>query len=261
MPSGRQWCAFARHIAILTVSTGALWAQDPFEIHVLEYEQLTSGEFAFENHVNYVARSAVATTRDVLHDTYELTVGITHTFSFGVMQLNARQPGSPLESAGWRLVPHLYIPRSWHWPIDIGLVTEFAFERPAWNPDSRSVTILPILEKRFGRIQIDVNPTFEKFLRGPDSGGGWNSGLAARIALPGKSRFTPSLEYYADWGPVPAFEPLILQGHQLIPGGDIQIRRNVIWSVGLGVGLTPATDRIVYKSRLEITFGGGGSHH
>jgi hypothetical protein len=145
-------------------------------------------------------------------------------------------------------------------PVDIGLVTELAFERPEWSTDSRRLTFLPILERRFGRIQFDLNPTFEKSLHGPDSGRGWTSGLAARIALQGKSRFTPSLEYYADWGPVPAFEPLILQGHQLIPGGDIRLRKNIIWSVGLGVGLTPATDRVVYKSRLEIKFG-GGSHH
>jgi len=69
-------------------------------------------------------------------------------------------PGGPLESAGWRLVPHLYIPRSWHWPVDFGLVAEFAFENPAFDADAKSVTILPILEKRLGRIQIDLNPTF-----------------------------------------------------------------------------------------------------
>ncbi len=60
MPSGRQWCAFARHLSVLMVSMGALCAQDPFEIHVLEYEQLKPGEFTFENHLNYVARSATA---------------------------------------------------------------------------------------------------------------------------------------------------------------------------------------------------------
>jgi hypothetical protein len=90
---------------MLIVSTGVLCAQDPFEIHVLEYEQLQLGEFTFENHMNYVA------TQSAFHDTYELTAGLTDGVSFGVMQLNARRPGGPLESAGWRLVPHLYVPR------------------------------------------------------------------------------------------------------------------------------------------------------
>ncbi len=249
MPSERQWCAFARHLSVVMVSIGSLYAQDPFEIHVLEYEQLQAGEFTFENHLNYVARSAA------FHDTYELTAGVTDDVSIGVMQLNARRPGGPLQSAGWRLVPHLYVPRSWHLPVDLGLVAEFAFENAAWTSDTRSITILPILEKRFGRVQIDLNPTFGRSLHGPDTDRGWGFGLAGRVGFETK-RFTPSLEYYGDWGPLPTFEPFVAQMHQLLPGGDIRLRKNIIWSLGVGVGITPATDRVVYKSRIEILFGG-----
>src|SRR5580658_10338038 len=105
MTSGRPWCALARHVSMLIVSTGVLCAQDPFEIHVLEYEQLQLGEFTFEDHMNYVAQSAAQgaspATQSAFHDTYELTAGLTDDVSFGVMQLNARRPGGPLESAGW----------------------------------------------------------------------------------------------------------------------------------------------------------------
>ena len=48
--------------------------------------------------------------------------------------------------------------------------------------------------------------------------------------------------------------------HQILPGGDIRLKKNIIWSLGVGVGITPATDRIVYKSRLEISFGGKPRH-
>ena len=255
MPSGRQWCAFARHLSVLMISAGALCAQDPFEIHVLEYEQLKPGEFTFENHLNYVARSATAGTQSVFHDTYELTAGITDELSLGVMQLNARRPGGPLQSAGWRLVPHLYVPRSWHLPLDLGLVVEFAFENPAWNADTRSVTVLPIIEKHFGRLQFDLNPTFGRSLHGPNTDRGWGLGLAGRIAFEKTKKFTPSVEYYGDWGALPTFEPFTSQMHQILPGGDIRLRKNIVWSIGIGAGITPATDRIVYKSRLEISFG------
>jgi hypothetical protein len=239
---------------------GTLCAQDPFEIHVLEYEQLQPGEFTFENHLNYVARSATAATQSVFHDTYELTAGVTDDVSIGVMQLNARRPGGPLQSAGWRLVPHLYVPRSWHLPLDFGLVVEIAFENQAWNADTRSVTILPILEKRFGRLQLDLNPTFGRSLHGPDSDRSWGLGLAGRVAFEQTKRFTPSLEYYGDWGSLPTFQPFVAQMHQILPGGDIQVRKNIIWSVGIGFGLTPATDRLVFKSRLEVSFGGKARH-
>jgi hypothetical protein len=247
MLSGRPWCAFARHLSVLMISVGALCAQDPFEIHVLEYEQLKPGEFTFENHLNYVAPS-------VFHDTYELTAGIADDVSIGVMQLNARRPGGPLESAGWRLVPHLYVPRSWHLPVDLGLVVEIAFENAAWNADTRSVTILPVLEKHFGRLQLDLNPTFGRSLHGPDTDRGWGLGLAGRVAFEQTKRLTPSLEYYGGAGALPAFM------HQILPGADIHLRKNVIWSVGVGFGLSPATDRLVLKSRLEVSFGGKTRH-
>jgi hypothetical protein len=248
MPSGRLWCAFF-------VSMGVLHAQDPFEIHVLEYEQLQPGEFTFEDHMNYIGKGSAATAQKAFHDTYELTAGVTDDVSLGVMQLNARRPGGPLESAGWRLVPHFYVPRTWHLPLDLGLVAEFAFENPAWDADTRSVTILPILEKRLGRVQIDLNPAFGRSLHGPKTDRGWGLGLAGRVGFDGTKRFTPSLEYYGDWGPLPTFEPFLAQMHQILPGGDIRLRKNIIWSFGIGVGITPATDRIVYKSRLEISFG------
>src|ERR1700722_12790434 len=192
MTSGRPWCVLARPVLVLVFSTGVLYAQDPFEIHVLEYEQLQPGEFTFENHLNYVAESAIPGAERVFHDTYELTAGIVDDVSVGVMQLNARRPGGPLESAGWRLVPHLYVPRWWRWPIDVGLVAEFAFENPAWNANSRSVTILPILETRLGRFQFDLNPTVGRSLHGPDTRPGWGGGLCPPAGFPGGRGFTAS---------------------------------------------------------------------
>ena len=137
--------------------------------YVLEYEHLQPGEFTFEDHTNYVGEGATVATQSLLHITYELTAGLTDHFSLGAMQLNARAPRGPLESAGWRLVPHLYVPRSWHWPLDIGIVAEFSLNNPIWTPDSRSVELLAILEKRFGRIQIDLNPDISRSLHGPDT--------------------------------------------------------------------------------------------
>ena len=91
MPSGRQWCAFARHVSVLMISVGALCAQDPFEIHVLEYEQLQPGAFTFENHMNYVGHGTAASTQNVFHDTYELTVGVMKVVSQSRVRSNDSQ--------------------------------------------------------------------------------------------------------------------------------------------------------------------------
>jgi hypothetical protein len=244
-----------RSLAASSLLIGSAWvlrAQDPFEIHVLEYEQLRPGEFTFETHANYAEKARMRIT-------YELTAGVAEHFSLGVMQLSGSGPGSPLESAGWRAVPHFYAPRSWHWPLDVGLVAEFSFQNRGWGADSRSVELLSILEKRFRRIQIDLNPAFGRSLHGPGTDRGWGFGLATRVAFEEK-RFTPSLEYYSDWGRIPAFAPLDKQVHQILPGGDFRLAKNTVWSVGVGVGLTPVTSGLVYKSRFEVSFGGRGRH-
>jgi hypothetical protein len=253
-----HWKRHGRALAgLLIASIGVLRAQDPFEIHVLEYEELQPGEFTFEAHSNYVGEGAMAAAAGRFRNTWEVTGGIANHVSFGVMQLNGKRPGSPLESAGWRLVPHLYVPRSWHWPLDAGLVTEFSFQDKRWGANSRSVELIPILEKRLGKLQLDLNPSFARALHGPGIREGWGFGLAARVGVEATRRFTPSVEYYSDWGQLPAFAPLRDQGHQIIPGGDIRLTKHIVWSVGLGVGVSASTDRIVYKSRIEVTFGRG----
>lgn len=255
MTRRRPWRACTRHLwlslaisSLLTILGGMLPAQDIFEIHVLEYEELHPGEFIFENHANYAPAGAKDATQSLLHNTYEVTAGVTDHFSFGVMQLSASGAGAPLEYAGWRLVPHVYVPRSWRWPVDVGFVAEFSFNSAFWSPNSRSVELLTILEKHFGPIQIDLNPGFGRPLSGPDRNRDRDFGLAIRLGFEATKRFAPSIEYYSDWGS--------LSTRQVFFGGDIRLANHVLWNAGIGVGLTPATDRLVFKSRLEISFGG-----
>jgi hypothetical protein len=170
------------------------------------------------------------------------------------MQLNARRPGHSLEYAGWRLLPHFYAPRSWHWPVDAGLVAEFSFQKTAYEENSRRVELRPILERSFGRFQIDFNPVFERALHGPGTSEGWNFEPAARIGYEASKRFTPSVEYYSAWGPLPSFLPTREQFHQILPGGDFKLPGNVVWSFGVGIGATAAGNRLIYKSRFEISF-------
>ncbi len=171
------------------------------------------------------------------------------------MELNARRPEHSLEYAGWRVLPHFCVPRQWHWPLDVGLVTEFSFQKTTYEPNSRRVEIRPILEKSIGKWQIDFNPVLERALHGPGTEAGWNFEPAARIGYEATERFTPSLEYYTELGPLPSFLPVREQVHQILPGGDLKIAKNVVWSFGVGVGATSAGNRVVYKSRIEISFG------
>lgn len=247
---------------LFVVSPTTMWAQDPFEIHVYEYEQLPPGGFTLEGHFNFVGIGTdsfvgtVAPTNHQFHMTGELTGGITDNVSLGFMLLSAVRPGGPgLEYAGWRVLPHFYAPKSWHLPLNLGLVAEFSFQNTTYEENSRRVELRPIIEKTIGHFQLDLNPVFERALHGPGIHQGWSFEPAFRVAYELNERFTPSLEYYSDDGPIPSFLPVEQQIHQVFPGGDLKVTKNLLWSFGIGVGLTPAGDRLIYKSRFEYSFG------
>lgn len=126
-------------------------------------------------------------------------------------------------------------------PVDVGVAAEFSFQNPEGAAESRSVKILPILEKRFGKIQIDLNPAFRRPLYGPDTGHSWSFGLAARMRDEAARRFTPSLEYYSGWP----------RTHQILPRGDFRLAKNVVWSLGWGSGsrLPPTGSSISHDSK------------
>jgi len=237
-------------------------AQDPFEIHVYEYEELPPGGFTLESHLNFVGigtnsfNGPVAPTNHQFHMTGELTGGIINNISLGFMILSAVRPGGhELEYAGWRVLPHFYAPKSWHLPVDLGLVAEFSFQRTIYEENSNRVELRPILEKNVRHLQFDLNPVFERALHGPGIRRGWSFAPAFRVAYELTERFSPSIEYYSDDGPFPAFLPVRQQIHQIFPGGDVKLTKNLLWSLGVGIGLTPAGDRLIYKSRFEYSFG------
>ena len=231
----------------------AACAQDPFEIQVFEYEPLPLGAFTYETHLNYVLAGTtefdgpVAPLQGQLHFSSEWTAGITDQIRAGVTLLTAEGPGIGIEYAGVRFLPHFYAPRSWHLPVNLGLLAEFSFERSRFNADTRVMELRGITEKHVGRLQMDGNIVFERALHGPGTAAGWKLEPSGRIAWQARQSLTPSLEYYGELGQK--------QAHLLLPGADWKIRERVTWSFGVGMALAGAGNQVVLKTRLEFEFG------
>src|SRR5580692_2834162 len=91
----------------LLACAARLLAQDPFEIHVYEYEPMTRGEYSLEAHLNLTAQGTsqrdgtLLPTAQQTHLTFEPTFGVTENFAVGFMFLNAWQPGYAPQFAGW----------------------------------------------------------------------------------------------------------------------------------------------------------------
>jgi hypothetical protein len=136
-------------------SASRLATQDPFEIHVYEYEPMRLGEYSLEAHLNMNAQGTAGRDGPLLpiehqvHLTLEPTVGLSENFALGFMFLNAWQPGYSPQFAGWRVLPHMYAPDSWRLPFRLGMVAGFSFQNTQYEENSRRVELRPILDREF----------------------------------------------------------------------------------------------------------------
>jgi hypothetical protein len=251
--SGWRWLLLCLPVVV--------YAQDPFEIQVFEYEPLPLGAYTFETHLNYVAAGTtqpdgpVAPEQDQFHASTEWTAGITDEIRAGFVLLTAVVPGLGIQYAGVRVLPHFYAPRSWGLPVNLGLVAEFSFERPLFDQDTRQVELRGIIEKHLGRLQMDGNLVFGRALHGPGTRAGWNFEPSGRLAWQAWRSFTPSIEYYGYMGPVGNLLPRGQQVHLLFPGADWKIGEHLTWSFGVGLGTTDTGSQVILKSRIEFEFG------
>ena len=216
-----------------------------------------------ETHLNYTGRgtktyeNTVAPTHNQFHMTYELTRGITQNFEMVGYLVLAGRPGTNhrWEYAGWRVRPRVSLPRSWRLPLDVSISGEVGFPTKTYEEDRTTLEIRPILEKKWGRVQLDLNPVVGRTLRGPGKKDGWDFEPALRTGYEATRRLDLSLEYYGSTGPFRDFFPSHEQSNQFYPGCDVKVSENVVLNFGIGLGVTEAGNRLVYKMRIGYMFG------
>ena len=249
--------------AILLLIPSARWAcaQDPFEIQVYEYQTVQRGMWNLETHLNYIAKGTkvyegpVAPTHDQFHMTYELTAGLSKNWELAGYLVTARRPGNPMEYAGWRVRPRFKIPEEWNWPVKVSMSFEVGFPREHYEENGVTLELRPIIEKSWGKWQLDVNPVVGHALRGPGTDEGFDFEPAVRLAYTILPKLDLSTEYYGSTGPVFHWLPGHEQVHQFYPGGDWQFTKNLVLNFGVGMAATPTGSQLVYKIRIGWQFG------
>jgi len=258
-----------RHLAPVCVLVGTAAvprvaaAQDPFEIEVYPYHTAERGEWELAAHLNYTAAGTtdydgpVAPTEHQAHLALELTRGITDLWEAGAYLLSAYRPGVGVEYAGWRLRSRVRFPESWRLPVLMSLGAELEFTRAPYDENAAGLEIRPTLGRRFGRLQVDLNPVVERGLRGQGSRSGeeWEFEPSARVGLTLSKAVDVSLEYYGKTGLFDSEAPAGGAAHQLYPSVDLKLGEGSACSIGVGVGSTAAANRLVLKSRFEFPLG------
>lgn len=230
-----------------------LKAQDNYEIQVYGSETVEKGNTMVELHSNYTisGRNAAANgelpTNHAVHETIEITHGWTPWFETGFYFFNSIGDGGRTAYVGSHIRPRVAAPQSWNWPVGVSISTEFGFQKSAFSANTSTLEIRPIVDKKWNKLYISVNPTLEKSFAGPDVNRGFTFSPNVKGSYDVTKVVALGLEYYGSTGPFFHYDPFKQQDHQLFVATDLNFDPK--WEVngGIGYGFTSNTDKAIVK--------------
>ena len=235
-------------------------AQDNYEIQVYGSETVPPKTTMVELHSNFIFQGSKTTeagvlpTEHELHETIEITQGFTPWFETGFYIFTAVPNGEGWRWVGSHIRPRVRAPASWHWPVGVSLSSEFGYARPIFSTSVWSLEIRPIVDQQKGRLYWSINPALEKALTGLEARRGWEFAPDAKISWSFTKVVAFGLEYYSGFGPIGGFDPFPYQAQQFVPAFDLDVSPKWEINFGLGVGVTRATDHMLFKAIIGRSF-------
>ncbi|MBS1599638.1 MAG: hypothetical protein JST75_15540 [Bacteroidetes bacterium] len=228
-------------------------AQDNYEIQVYGSQTQAPKSMIVELHSNFTFKGNTQTEKGVvpsnhaLHETVEITTGITPIFEMGFYLFTSYVPGYGYRVVGSHIRPRVMAPSQWNLPVGVSLSAEVGYQSASYASDTWSLEIRPIIDKQWGKLYVSFNPTLGIALKSKydNSVPGFEPNLKASYNLFGNNSF--GLEYYGSCGPLNKFDALPQENQALFLAYDLM--NNVHWelNIGAGFGLTKATDGFVFK--------------
>jgi hypothetical protein len=237
-------------------------AQDSFEIEVYGSETLPQGETAVELHSNFNAEvednptPGVYPSQHSLNESVEIAHGFTDWLQGSFYILSSINTAYGWQWAGDRVRPQVRVPETWHWPLGLSLSAELGYQRAHFSPDTWTLELLPIVDKKIARWYFAFNPTFDRSLHGPSTSKGFEFSPNVKVGYDISRRVTAGLEYYGSYGAIGSFDTLQQQQHQIVPSLELDLRHKWELDVGYAFGLTPGTKEQVLKVIIGYRFGG-----
>ena len=249
-------------LAVMSLHATAARAQDNYEIQVYGAETVPAGATMFELHSNYTltgrrdVEDGMLPTKHALHETLEITHGMTPWFEVGFYAFTSARAGDGWQWVGDHIRPRVGIPDDWHWPVGASLSMEVGYQRPEFSEDTWSVELRPIIDKQVGRWYASFNPTLERSLRGANAAKGFEFSPNAAVTADITPVVNLGLEYYGALGPLGHIDPGAVQEHQLF--GAVNLNVSPVWEInfGVGAGLTRPTEHRIVKLILGRRVGG-----
>jgi len=233
------------------------FALNYFELEVYPYATAHQGEVEIENFTTYTSRGRddaqpPDNNKGLTRSTLELAYGVTDKTEVAYYRDYQHARGGSWEHAGGRYRARTRFAEKGEWPVDLGLYAELEF--PRGEDDDVEAELRGIIEKDFGRWTVDVNPIFERVLSGPGRADGWELQYAMALIYRADEHWRPRLDLFGDFGPLRHFEPHNEQKHLISPGVDVRLGHRLHAGLGVGFGLTDATEQRLVRARLEWEF-------
>jgi hypothetical protein len=217
----------------------------------------------FELHSNYTVAGerrfidGVSPTYHAVHETLEITQGLTDWSEIGFYVFTSYQPATGYQWVGDHIRPRVRVPTSWRWPLGVSLSTEIGYQRALFSLDTWTWEIRPIFDKSIGRWYFAVNPAFERTFHGPDVGLGIVFSPDAKISYDFTKQISGGFEYYSDYGNITNIASLHYQQQEIFPVVDLNVSPKWEINFGVGVGATASTDHWIVKGILGRRFDWG----
>jgi len=240
-------------LLILTFFSLNLKAQDNYEIQVYGSETVEKGKTMLELHSNFTLNGSKTITNGELptnhveHETIEITHGWTTWFETGFYFFNSIGDAGRSAYVGSHIRPRVAAPQSWNWPVGVSISTEFGFQKSAFSANTSTLEIRPIVDKKWNKLYISVNPTLEKSFKGPDENRGFTFSPNVKGSYDVTKVVALGLEYYGSTGPFFHYDAFKRQDHQLFAATDLNFDPNWEFNGGVGYGFTQNADKAIIK--------------
>jgi hypothetical protein len=227
-----------------------------YEIQVYASELMAPRHTMFEFHSNFTPigerhpPDGTQPTDHAFHETLEITHGFSEWFEVGVYAFTSVRAGDGWRYVGSHVRPRVSVPARWKWPIGVSLSQEIGFQQRSFSPEHWTWEIRPIVDQQIGRLYWSLNLAFERAISGPGPHA-FDFAPAAKVSCDLTRKVAMGIEYYADLGKLAHVDPLEAQQHQVFPTIDLNLGPDLEFNVGVGIGLTAPTDRLI----LKVIFG------
>ena len=254
----------SRPAALLLFAVAALAsfarAQDNYEIQVYGVDTVAPRSTMVEIHSNFTVDGSktvldgMLPTNHAEHETLEITQGINNWAEVGFYVFTSIQPNEGWQWVGDHIRPRVRAPESWHWPVGVSLSTEFGYQRAAFSPDTWTLEIRPIVDKKIGRWYFSFNPALDRSFHGPGVNQGVGFSPNVKFSYDFTKKIAGGLEYYAAYGPLTGFDALRDQQQQFFPSIDVDFAPEWEFNFRVGVGATHSTDHLIVKCIIGRRF-------